>query len=389
ALANFDRWLIAATTRQRTIWGNIQLAIPRFLLALVIGAVLSTPLTLQVFGGEINNELKVMQAEQQAAFTQQLASDPRFRGLPQQRAELNRLQHELTTPVAEDAVYGNPEVADLRTRLADLDGQLSVAEQAVVCEKEGTCGSGVVGAGPAFHEKVDLRDRLRRQRQQTQAALTAKTAQVRRELGTQQAEQHRATRQQVASLRAQVITAQAERDRELAAQATAVRNGDGLLARLEALERISSGDRVMLAAHLALFLFLTSIECLPVLFKLMLNLAKPTLYELLGTLEDEASYDAAVSAFRATRERQQIDVQAALDTQRRVAAGQMSVEVSAHQQAFDAQQELAEEAIAVWQLRQRQRLQEDPDAFVVDAPPTSAARRPSHPSHPSHPVPAR
>ena len=91
-IANLDRWLITATARQPTTWGNIKLALPRIILAVIIGAVISTPITLQVFGSEIANEMTVMQAEEQAKFTSSLAQDPRYRDLPSQRAEIVRLQ---------------------------------------------------------------------------------------------------------------------------------------------------------------------------------------------------------------------------------------------------------------------------------------------------------
>ena len=134
---------------------------------------------------------------------------------------------------------------------------------------------------------------------------------------------------------------QAAYDAEIQRNAAAVRNGDGLLARLRALERISTGDDVLLTAHAALFLFFTAIECLPVLFKLLLYMAKPSLYELLTTIEDQTTYADAVRGFRAAQDEREIDVRTALeshDTRRR---NQMRAEVETAQRVLDAQKSLA------------------------------------------------
>ena len=60
-----------------------------------------------------------------------------------------------------------------------------------------------------------------------------------------------------------------------------------MLARLTALGRIQDGDSSLTTAHLMLFLFLTAIECLPIIFKTMLALAPPSLYERLVALDEE------------------------------------------------------------------------------------------------------
>lgn len=373
AIANLDRWLITATARQPTFWGNVRLALPRFALALIIGAVVSTPLTLEVFRSEINNELTVMQAEQKAAFTRRLAEDARYRDLPAQREQIVTLQAEAATGLDEAQVYNNPAVADLRGQLATVTAGLAKAEQAVVCEKEGKCGSGKVGAGPAFNEKVALRDRLRSQSAELQTALDAKTKQVRTELQRSSTQTRANVQRRLGDLQARVDQTQAAYDAEIQRNAAAVRNGDGLLARLRALERISTGDDVLLTAHAALFLFFTAIECLPVLFKLLLYMGKPSLYEQLTTIEDQTTYADAVRGFRAAQDEREIDVRTALeshDTRRR---NQMRAEVETAQRVLEAQKSLATQAIAAWQAREEARLDEDLDLFITQPPDLATA----------------
>lgn len=365
AIANLDRWLVAATARQPTLWGNVRLALPRLLLAVVIGTVVSTPLTLEIFRSEIDNELTVMQAEQKAAFTSRLAEDARYRDLPAQREQIVKLQAEAASGVDEAQVYENPAVADLRQQLATVNASLAKAEEAVVCEKEGKCGSGKAGAGPAFNEKVALRDRLRSQSAELQEQLDAKTQQVRAELQQSSTETRANAKARLADLQTRVDQATAAKDAEIERNAAAVRNGDGLLARLHALERISAGDRVLLAAHVFLFLFFTAIECLPVLFKFLLSLGKPSLYEQLFTVEDQSTYADAVRGFRAAHDEQEIDLRTSLEAHETRRRNQLKAEVEAAQMLLDSQKSLASQAIAAWQAREEARLDSDLDSFVT------------------------
>lgn len=74
AILNLDRWLVAANARQSSWWRNVLVALPRVLMALRIGVVMSTPLVLQLFSPEIETELVMMRQRAQAAFEQDLRS---------------------------------------------------------------------------------------------------------------------------------------------------------------------------------------------------------------------------------------------------------------------------------------------------------------------------
>ncbi len=364
AIANLDRWLITATLRQPTIWGNLRLALPRLGLAVIIGAVVSTPLTLQIFSSEIENELTVMQAEEKASFAGALAHDERYRRLPADRAKIVRLEAASTKGYDESAVFGSPQVADLRQQLDGVDKRLNAAEQAVVCEKEGTCGSGKAGAGPAFEEKVALRNRLRAEDAAVAASLAKATAAATSQ-EKKTASEHRANaKTQLAELRTDVGRTQAALDDELAKHEAAVDNGDGLLARLTALGRVSGRDTTLMTAHLALFGFFTAIECLPVLVKLLLMLGKPSLYEQLCTIRDEATYADAVRGFRAEHEQQEIEVRTALDAHEAQRRNHFQTEVDAAQLVLDAQKELAAKAVAAWKARHETLLEDDLDRYI-------------------------
>src|SRR5918996_4217591 len=80
-VVNLDRMLLVGMAHDSSLKRNLILAVPRVGLALILGAVIATPLTLQVFHKEIDAEITVMQAEAADSYRQSLESDARFAGL--------------------------------------------------------------------------------------------------------------------------------------------------------------------------------------------------------------------------------------------------------------------------------------------------------------------
>ena len=81
-IVNLDRMLLVGMAHDPSLRRNVVLAVPRIGLALVLGAVIATPLTLRVFGPEIDTEVVSIQAEAADAYKAGLESDARFRQLP-------------------------------------------------------------------------------------------------------------------------------------------------------------------------------------------------------------------------------------------------------------------------------------------------------------------
>src|SRR3954449_10448173 len=100
-ILNLDRWLIVSSPRLKTKLGTLAMALPRVLLAVLIGAVISTPLTLAIFSAAIGTEVKVMAAEEESTFNQQLADDSRYQQLPALREQIQGLQDDLADGVTD------------------------------------------------------------------------------------------------------------------------------------------------------------------------------------------------------------------------------------------------------------------------------------------------
>src|SRR3954454_11878683 len=272
-ILNLDRWLVVSTPRLKTKLGTLAMALPRVLLAVLIGAVISTPLTLAVFSAEIGTEVKVMAAEEESTFNQQLADDSRYQQLPALREQIQGLQDDLADGVTDADVINDPAVADLQKRLDAGTAQYDAAAAAYLCETDGTCGTGVPGTGAASEDKKAERDRLARESSDLRSQLAALKTQVATQLEAQDEQKSSDQKVQLAALQTKLAGTQAQMDAEIAAHREAVGHGDGILARLTALGRLQHGDSTLAWAHWLLFAFMTALECLPIIFKTMLALA--------------------------------------------------------------------------------------------------------------------
>src|SRR3954451_15831347 len=133
-ILNLDRWLIVSAPRLKTKLGTLAMALPRVLLAVLIGAVISTPLTLAVFSAEINTEVKVMAAEEDDAFNRQMEADSRFADLPSWQERIQVLQADIAQPVTDADVNADPAVVALQAQLTQVTEAHNAAAAAYLCE---------------------------------------------------------------------------------------------------------------------------------------------------------------------------------------------------------------------------------------------------------------
>lgn len=351
-ILNLDRWLVVSTPRLTTKLGTLAMALPRVLLAILIGAVISTPLTLAVFSSEINAEVKVMAAEKESAFTTQLQNDSRYKQLPEMQKQIQALQDDLAHGVTDADVMSDPAVVDLQHRLDAVTEKYDEANAAVLCEEDGTCGTHIPGIAAAAEEKVATRDRLAAQVQNLQSQLTALKPQVRQQLMAQDGKKSADERVQLAALQTQVADTQNRRDAEIAAHREAVGQGDGILARLTALGRIQDGDSSLATAHLMLFLFMTALECLPIIFKTMLALGPPSLYERLVLLDEEKLEARIRLRMQTEYEEAETMARSALTAAEARAARILEAESKATGMVLNAQLSVTREGVRRWRDEQ-------------------------------------
>ncbi len=298
-VVNLDRMLLVGMAHDSSLKRNLVLAVPRVGLALVLGVVIATPLTLQVFHREIDTQIVALQAEKSDAYQRSLDADARFVGLPELREQV-AIEQEIVasgglTDPALAVVHG-----DVTARQAAYDQAMATQQQLEAraqCELDGTCGTGDAGTGTAYQQARTAADAQRSvvtaMRADLETALAAASAaenrsaqQARTDLETHQAELTRLTEQQTELQQAFDATNQ---------------DSGGLLLRLEALSRLSDTNATLWAAQMMLSLLFMCVEVLPVLMKLLLNFSPPTAYDQLAELRDRADLDGEEIKMQARR----------------------------------------------------------------------------------------
>jgi hypothetical protein len=352
------------------------MALPRVLLAVLIGAVISTPLTLAVFSAEIDAEVEVMAREADDEFNRQMEEDSRFADLPQLRQQIQVLQADIAQPVTDADVDADPAVVALAAQLTQVTEAHNAAAAAYLCEVDGTCGTGDPGIAASAEEKRAERDRLAAERDQLREDLAALEAAVREQLDAEEIEKTADQEVQLADLQEQVGDAEATRAAAIAAHEAEVGESDGILQRLSALGRIQDRDPLLGTAHLLLFLFMTALECLPIIFKTMLALAPPSLYERLVALDEERVEARVRLRMQTEYEEAETLARSALAAAEARAARTLEAESTATGMVLDAQLEVAREGVRRWRDEQFEQstagagdqveaLREDPDGDLV------------------------
>ncbi|HEY0400541.1 MAG TPA: DUF4407 domain-containing protein, partial [Blastococcus sp.] len=153
-IVNLDRMLLVGMAHDASLKRNLVMAVPRVGLALVLGVVVATPLTLQVFHKEIDTEIVQMQAEAADAYRAGLEADTRFAHLPALEERI----------ASQESIVASGGVADagLTGVRAEVTAKQTVLDQAVStgreleakaqCELDGTCGTGERGSGTAYQQ---------------------------------------------------------------------------------------------------------------------------------------------------------------------------------------------------------------------------------------------
>jgi len=395
-ILNLDRFLVVSMGSSRDWKRLLGIAAPRLLLAIVVSAVISTPITLEIFRGDIYATMTQMNLQESQRIARQEASSDlqaRLAAVNKQiaadQAILNgQLPATVTSPQAATA---QAQVSKLTPEVAQAKSQEIQAYEVWQCELYGdgcASGSGKVGDGPIAQAKEATYE----QDKATYDSLNAQLQQAAGNLGTAQkalsqsassrlAAYQEAANAQLPQLKSQSAQLASEvQQQDNYDQGTAV--GDtGLLRQLQALFTASSGNSVLLVAHLTVTALFFLIELLPVVVKLLLNLGRPTCYEVALQAEEDTLADslrqertfARRRLGRASDEEEKVgDATAkartdqALDMSRR----QAELGLKANEHVVAKMEEILDAALAQWSGQLRATLGGGPlDAAPLDAAP--------------------
>ncbi len=288
-IMGIDRWLVTsipATGNRR--WA---MALPRLVLAVLLGTIISTPLVLRIFESEINAQIAVIKQERASAFLRQQANSPVGQQVDHWQGVVTNLQKVIDSGgIAPLDPAADPVIKSLTAqRISALALQQKYYRQ-WQCQLYGGIGCPVKGNGPlaaASHAsylqaKAQVAE-LASQIQQRERYLNATSTAAR-------AKRLNQAREALPGAQQQLRVAIARRDALGAGFDAKNESVNGLLIRLQALGELTGKSFTLDMARVLLFLLFLVIECLPVTVKL---LQRPGNYErILQVAADRELKDA-------------------------------------------------------------------------------------------------
>ncbi len=288
-IMGIDRWLITSMP----IGGNrkFAMAVPRVVLAVLLGTLISTPLVLRIFQSEINAPMALMQQKNYSSF---LSNQQSSQVNQQVTTYYNELQQLNTVINSKGAQTGNtaadPELVAYNNQLAQLQSQLghwtTLKNQYYTdytCQMYGGADCPKKGSGPAAKASYASYQQASQQvtSYQHQIAVVQGEIQQRDQVLNSTSKSSQQQRYAEALNQRQIVqgeynTAVQRRNQLQAAYYAQNQASHGILMRLEALSELSSGNLTVAGARFLLFLLFLVIECLPVTVKL---LQRPGQYE--------------------------------------------------------------------------------------------------------------
>ncbi|GAA0431202.1 hypothetical protein Acor_04710 [Acrocarpospora corrugata] len=293
AILGLDRWLVSTMRSDGgRKWG---IALPRILMAVLIGFVVSTPLVLQIFDSEI--EARIVQIKQARAneFARQQQQDTIGQDITALRKQVSNLNNVISSDG--DVAIDPASDRKFKTLTKERDEQQKLADSKYAewqCQLYGGPACVKKGNGPLARAS----ETTYRKAQSGVDKLNRQLENRKKQLSTTDAENKEA---RLAQAKADLPKVQTELDAAVARQADLQRLADaqtrangGLLLRLQALNEVSGQDFTMRAAHILLFLLFLLIECLPVVVKLMM---RPGNYERILGMAAEQEFREAKQSF--------------------------------------------------------------------------------------------
>ncbi len=267
-ILGIDRWLV--TSIPPSGGRRLSIALPRVLLALLLGTLISTPIVLRIFQSEINAQIVVIKQDRASSFLEQ-----------QDKSKVGQLVTYWTNDVRnlERVINSNgnvtinpsndPVVKSLtKQRAAEIALEHKYYEQ-WQCQLYGGAGCTKKGNGPlaqasekSYHqagaEVAKLTNAIQRRDKQLSATDTASRKQRLQEAVSA-----------LPAAKRHLAEATAEEDALQAKYSQQNLKTNGLLIRLEALNQLAGKSFTINAVRLLLFLLFLVIECLPITVKLL------------------------------------------------------------------------------------------------------------------------
>ncbi|MBO2454413.1 DUF4407 domain-containing protein [Actinomadura barringtoniae] len=280
-ILNLDRWLVVSLQRTERKMQTLLVALPRVAMALLFGVIISTPLTLQIFNDEVQVAVDQLHDEASRSFQNELNNGPdakRVKLLEQRESQLlqQRNGNGLVNP------QDDPEVKALQAQLPALQKDFRDNDDKAACELTGDrCKgtSGHSGDGPRYQKYRRRADELQSQINGINKKVDDKSKALRSAAEQNKDQLIQQAKQALPGVQTELKTLRDRQARQRADFEKSNGNNEGLLIRLKGLERASKGESQLQWARFMLFLFITVLECLPIIVKVLQLFAPAGAYD--------------------------------------------------------------------------------------------------------------
>ncbi len=293
-ILGIDRWLV--TSMPIDHGRRFAIAVPRLVLALLLGALISTPLVLRIFQSEINAEISVMKSERASTFLATEQNSSVGEQVAQYSDQVSNLEKVIDSA---GAVALNPSADPVVQSLTiQLNDEIQLEQKYYrqwQCQLYGGTGC-PAGNGPlaqasesnyqqARSQVTQLQSQI--QQRETQLAATDKASEKLRYEQAMNALPGAQQQLKLAVARQNILETNFDTQNEAT---------NGILIRLQALSQLSAGNFTVASARFLVFLLFLVIECLPVTVKL---LQQPGSYEQILRVARESELSSARRLYRA------------------------------------------------------------------------------------------
>jgi hypothetical protein len=284
-IMSIDRWLVVSLERRdgRGPLGYLVAASPRIALALVLGFVISTPITLRVFQKEIDFQLGLTQAAERTAYlksagrkaTESLIAADRtsVASLSAGGADTSAAQPSSVTALESQQTAAKKQLASDQTSEANFYNQWQCEAYGIPLPDGATCPVG--DHGPLATAAKKSYETYQTAVQNDQTTINGLQASI----NSANAGLKLAAQQQLPAAQAKLthdLRQLSDQDADFAARNA---NDNGLLAQIDALDAASAASPGLQAARWLLFLVFLLIDCLPALMAITHVLNEPDDYE--------------------------------------------------------------------------------------------------------------
>jgi hypothetical protein len=235
---NIDRFIVSSTGKgdgsERISWKEFRQAIPRLLMAILLGVCISAPLEIRILKPEIDAQLELEQNEYLSRLNAH--TETRFQAI---KAELITKLDAATDRLDERIDY-------FEQRRHEINAQRRLIE----LEAEGRTGSGVAGRGPAWRDKKESLDQMLTELERDRARDAQKNKPLEADVARWRADLEAQDDAQTAAMESNLAQA---------------RHLDGLMKRIQISHEIGGYVPIFI------LLLLLAIETGPIFFKMMLR----------------------------------------------------------------------------------------------------------------------